>query len=403
MVDRDRESNKYMAEQTNPSGEYTLELSIVMPCLNEAETLEICIEKAQKSLRELDIAGEVIIADNGSTDGSQAIATRMGARVVPVAAKGYGSALMGGIIAARGVYIIMGDADDSYNFSNLGFFVHKLREGFDLVMGNRFQGGIKPGAMPPLHKYLGNPVLTWVGRLFFASPVGDFHCGLRGFRRDSILKLDLQTTGMEFASEMVVKASVYKLRITEIPTVLSPDGRSRPPHLRTWRDGWRHLRFLLLYSPRWLFLYPGTALMIWGLIVSIWLLPGTQKIGSISFDVHTLLYGAIAIIIGFQAVTFAFFTKVFAISEKFLPEDPKLNKIFRYVTLETGLIVGVTLILIGIVGSFLSLTIWRETAFGSLDPSKTLRLVIPSLTCLTVGLQMVLSSFFLSVLSLKRR
>ncbi|MEP6499501.1 glycosyltransferase family 2 protein [Microcoleus vaginatus] len=403
MVDRDREWNKYMAEQTNPSGEYTLELSILMPCLNEAETLEICIEKAQKSLRELDIAGEVIIADNGSTDGSQDIATRMGARVVPVATKGYGSALMGGIMAARGVYIIMGDADDSYNFSNLGFFVHKLREGFDLVMGNRFQGGIKPGAMPPLHKYLGNPVLTWVGRLFFASPVGDFHCGLRGFRRDSILKLDLQTTGMEFASEMVVKASVYKLRITEIPTVLSPDGRSRPPHLRTWRDGWRHLRFLLLYSPRWLFLYPGTALMIWGLIVSIWLLPGTQKIGSISFDVHTLLYGAIAIIIGFQAVTFAFFTKIFAISEKFLPEDPKVNKIFRYVTLETGLIVGVTLILIGIVGSFLSLTIWRETAFGSLDPSKTLRLVIPSLTCLTVGLQMVLSSFFLSVLGLKRR
>ena len=403
MVECDREWNKYMAEQTNSSGEYTLELSILMPCLNEAETLEICIEKAQKSLRELDIAGEVIIADNGSTDGSQAIATRMGARVVPVAAKGYGSALMGGILAARGVYIIMGDADDSYNFSNLGAFVHKLREGFDLVMGNRFQGGIKPGAMPPLHKYLGNPVLTWVGRLFFASPVGDFHCGLRGFRRDSILKLDLQTTGMEFASEMVVKASLYTLRITEVPTVLSPDGRSRPPHLRTWRDGWRHLRFLLLYSPRWLFLYPGTALMIWGLIVSIWLLPGTQKIGSISFDVHTLLYGAIAIIIGFQAVTFAFFTKVFAISEKFLPEDPKLNKIFRYVTLETGLIVGVTLILIGIVGSLLSLTIWSKTAFGTLDPSKTLRLVIPSLTCLTVGLQMVLSSFFLSVLGLKRR
>ena len=235
-----------MAEQTNTSRENTLELSILMPCLNEAETLEICIEKAQKSLRELDIVGEVIIADNGSTDGSQDIATRMGARVVPVVAKGYGSALMGGIIAARGVYIIMGDADDSYDFSNLGPFVEKLRGGCDLVMGNRFQGGIKPGAMPPLHKYLGNPVLTWVGRLFFASPVGDFHCGLRGFRRDSILKLDLQTTGMEFASEMVVKASVYKLRITEIPTVLSPDGRSRPPHLRTWRDGWRHLRFLLL-------------------------------------------------------------------------------------------------------------------------------------------------------------
>jgi glycosyltransferase involved in cell wall biosynthesis len=403
MVDRDREWNKYMAEQTNPSREYTLELSILMPCLNEAETLEICIHKAQKSLRELDIAGEVIIADNGSTDGSQDIATRMGARVVPVAAKGYGSALMGGIMAAHGVYIIMGDADDSYDFSNLGPFVEKLRGGWDLVMGNRFQGGIKPGAMPPLHKYFGNPALTWIGQLFFSSPAGDFNCGLRGFRRESILKLDLQTTGMEFAGEMVVKASIYKLRVAEVPTVLSPDGRSRPPHLRTWRDGWRNLRFMLVYSPRWLFLYPGAALMIWGLIIVVWLLPGTQKIGSISFDVHTLLYGAIAIIIGFQAVTFAFFTKIFAISEKFLPEDPKLNKIFRYVTLETGLIVGFTLILIGIVGSFLSLTIWSQTAFGSLDPSKTLRLVIPSLTCLTVGLQMVLSSFFLSVLSLKRR
>lgn len=392
-----------MADRISATGEYTLELSIVMPCLNEAETLEICIEKAQKSLRELNIPGEVIIADNRSTDGSQDIATKMGARVVPVAAKGYGSALMGGIMAARGVYIIMGDADDSYDFSNLGAFVEKLRGGCDLVMGNRFQGGIKPGAMPRLHKYLGNPVLTWVGRLFFSSPAGDFHCGLRGFRKDAILTLDLQTTGMEFASEMIVKASLYKLKITEVPTVLSPDGRSRPPHLRTWRDGWRHLRFLLLYSPRWLFLYPGIALMIWGLTIGMWLLPGTQKIGSISFDVHTLLYAAIAIIIGFQAVTFAFFTKVFAISEKLLPEDPKVNKIFRYVTLETGLIVGVFLILIGIVGSILSLTIWRETAYGILDPSKTLRLVIPSLTCLTVGLQMVLSSFFLSVLALKRR
>jgi len=392
-----------MAEQTNASGEYTLELSILMPCLNEAETLEICIQKAQKSLRELDIAGEVIIADNGSTDGSQDIATRMGARVVPVVTKGYGSALMGGIMAARGVYIIMGDADDSYDFSNLGPFVEKLRGGWDLVMGNRFQGGIKPGAMPPLHKYFGNPALTWIGQLFFSSPAGDFNCGLRGFRRESILKLDLQTTGMEFAGEMVVKASLYKLRVAEVPTVLSPDGRSRPPHLRTWRDGWRNLRFMLLYSPRWLFLYPGVALMILGLIIVVWLLPGTQKIGSISFDVHTLLYSAIAIIIGFQAVTFAFFTKLFAISEKLLPEDPKLNKIFRYITLEIGLIVGVTLLLIGIVGSFLSLTIWSETAFGTLDPSKTMRLVIPSLTCLTVGLQMVLSSFFLSVLGLKRR
>src|SRR5919202_5902616 len=392
-----------MAEQTNSSREYTLELSILMPCLNEAETLEICIEKAQKSLRELDIAGEVIIADNGSTDGSQDIATRMGARVVPVTAKGYGSALMGGILAARGVYIIMGDADDSYDFSNLGAFVEKLRGGCDLVMGNRLQGGIKQGAMLQLYKYLGNPGRRWVGKLFFSSPAGDFHCGLRGFRRDSILKLDLQTRGMEFASEMVVKASLYKLRITEVPTVLYPDGRSRPPHLRTWRDGWRHLRFLLLYSPRWLFLYPGGLLMLVGLAAGLWLLPGPRMVGGVTIDVHTLLYGAIAIIIGFQAVTFAFFTKLFAISEKLLPEDPKLNKIFRYITLETGLMVGTALLLIGIVGSFLSLTIWSETAFGTLDPFKTLRLVIPSITCLTVGLQMVLSSFFLSVLSLKRR
>ena len=380
-----------------------IELTILMPCLNEAETLAACIGKARDFLDRSGIAGEILIADNGSTDGSREIAERLGARVVPVPERGYGAALGGGIEAARGRFIIMGDADDSYDFSDLGAFVEKLRGGCDLVMGNRFQGGIKPGAMPPLHKYLGNPVLTWVGRLFFSSPAGDFHCGLRGFRRDAILTLDLQTTGMEFASEMIVKASLYKLRITEVPTVLSPDGRSRPPHLRTWRDGWRHLRFLLLYSPRWLFLYPGVALMVWGLIISIWLLPGTQKIGSISFDVHTLLYAAIAIIIGFQAVTFAFFTKVFAISEKLLPEDPKLNKIFRYVTLETGLIVGFVLVLIGIVGSILSLTIWKETAFGILDPSKTLRLVIPSLTCLTVGLQMVLSSFFLSVLGLKRR
>jgi glycosyltransferase involved in cell wall biosynthesis len=374
-----------------------------MPCLNEAETLEICIEKAQRSLRELDIAGEVIIADNGSTDGSQAIATRMGARVIPVAAKGYGSALMGGIVGARGTYIIMGDADDSYDFSNLGPFVKKLREGYDLVMGNRFQGGIKPGAMPKLHRYLGNPVLTFVGRLFFASPSGDFHCGLRGFRRDSILQLDLQTTGMEFASEMIVKSSLNKLRISEVPTTLSPDGRSRPPHLRTWRDGWRHLRFLLLYSPQWLFLYPGLLLMLIGLAVGVWLLPATRVVGGVSFDVHTLLYAAIAIIVGFQAVSFALFTKVFAISEKLLPEDPQIKKLLRYVNLEVGLILGTILMFIGIVGSILSFTIWSAVAFGTLDTSKTLRFVIPSITCLTLGSQVVLSSFFLSVLGLKRR
>lgn len=392
-----------MVEDANTSEEYSLELSILMPCLNEAETLEACIKKAQRSLRELNIVGEAIVADNGSTDGSQAIATRLGARVIPVAAKGYGSALMGGIVAARGTYIIMGDADDSYDFSNLGPFVKKLREGYDLVMGNRFQGGVKPGAMPRLHRYLGNPVLTWVGRLLFASPCGDFHCGLRGFRRDTILQLDLQTTGMEFASEMIVKASLNQLRIAEVPTTLSPDGRSRPPHLRTWRDGWRHLRFLLLYSPRWLFLYPGLLLMFVGLAVGVWLLPATRVVGRVSFDVHTLLYAAIAIIVGFQAVSFALFTKVFAISEKLLPEDPQIKKLLRYISLEVGLIVGSLLMLIGITGSILSFTLWGETSFGPLDPSKTLRLVIPSIACLTVGLQVIFSSFFLSVLGLKRR
>src|ERR1051325_447175 len=239
--------------------EERLEVSVVMPCLNEAETLQVCIEKAQASLRELGVAGEVIVADNGSTDGSQEIAERLGARVIPVAAKGYGNALMGGILAARGTYVIMGDADDSYDFANLRPFLDKLRQGCDLVMGNRFQGGIKPGAMPPLHKYLGNPILTGIGRLLFHSPCGDFHCGLRGFDKEAVGGMELRTTGMEFASEMVVKATLHGMRITEVPTTLSPDGRSRPPHLRSWRDGWRHLRFLLLYSPRWLFLYPGAA------------------------------------------------------------------------------------------------------------------------------------------------
>ena len=258
-------------KSTPTSGDFStggtgpLELSIVMPCLNEAETLEVCIKKAQNSLRENQLAGEVIIADNGSTDGSQAIAERLGARVVPVDRKGYGSALLGGIAAARGRFIIMGDADDSYEFTNLMPFVAKLREGFELVMGNRFKGGIKPGAMPPLHRYLGNPVLTGIGRLFFGCPAGDFHCGLRGFSKAAIDRLNLQTTGMEFASEMVVKGSLQGLRITEVPTTLSPDGRSRPPHLRSWRDGWRHLRFMLVYSPRWLFLYPGLLLMLVGL------------------------------------------------------------------------------------------------------------------------------------------
>ncbi len=370
-----------------------------MPCLNEAETLGICIKKAQLYLNQHDLSGEVIVADNGSTDGSVAIAEQMGVRVIHVKAKGYGSALMGGISAARGKYIIMGDADDSYDFTNLTPFVKKLREGYDLVMGNRFKGGIQPGAMPLLHRYLGNPVLTWIGRLLFPSPCGDFHCGLRGFSRNAIAKLNLRTTGMEFASEMVVKATLHKMRITEVPTTLCPDGRSRRSHLRSWRDGWRHLRFLLLYSPRWLFLYPGALLMLLGLVTGLWLLPGPKVI----FDVHTLLFAATAIIIGFQAVTFAVFTKVFAINEGLLPEDFRLNRLFRYINLEIGLIVGATLLLIGIAGSIYALGIWEANLFGPLDPSKTMRIVIPAITCLALGFQIILSSFFLSVLRLKRR
>jgi glycosyltransferase involved in cell wall biosynthesis len=387
-----------------PAGkEFAVVLSIVMPCLNEAATLGACIEKAQRSLQALGVAGEIIVADNGSTDGSPEIAARLGARVVHVAVKGYGSALMGGIEAARGKYIIMGDADDSYDFTNLGPFLEKLRDGYDLVMGNRFKGGIQSKAMPPLHRYLGNPVLTGIGRLFFHSPCGDFQCGLRGFRKASIIALDLRTTGMEFASEMLVKATLRNMRITEVPTSLSRSGRSRPPHLRSWRDGWRHLRFLLLYSPRWLFLYPGAALMLLGLLVGFWLLPGPRTVGRVTFDVHTLLYAAMAMVTGFQAVIFAVFTKVFAISEGLLPEDPRWNKLFRWITLEVGLFAGGVLLVAGLAGSIYALGDWGARSFGRLDPFQTLRLVIPAVTLLVLGSQIILSSFFLSVLGLKRR
>ena len=399
MIDAQLENT---ASQMPVGEESRVELSIVMPCLNEAETLKTCIMKAQQALREHRIAGEIIVADNGSHDGSQAIATNMGVRIVHVQAKGYGNALMGGIAAARGKYVIMGDADDSYDFTSLGPFITKLREGYDLVMGNRFKGGITPGAMPVLHKYLGNPVLTGIGRLLFGSPCSDFHCGLRGFNKAAIMRLGLRTTGMEFASEMVVKATLYGLRIAEVPTTLSPDGRSRPPHLRSWQDGWRHLRFLLLYSPRWLFLYPGALLMLIGLGTVLWLLPNPRAIGPITLDIHTLLYAAMAIIIGFQAVVFAVFTKVFAISEGLLPEDPRFNRVLRFINLEVGLVVGCVLLLIGLGSSIYALYTWGAQAFGPLDPSKVLRMVIPATTSFTLGFQIILSSFFLSVLGLRR-
>jgi glycosyltransferase involved in cell wall biosynthesis len=380
----------------------SIEVSVVMPCLNEAETLETCIRKAQTAFRELGISGEVVIADNGSTDGSREIAFQMGARLIDVKQKGYGAALTGGVTGARGKFVIMGDADDSYDFLRLAPFIEKLRAGYDLVMGNRFKGGIKSGAMPLLHKYLGNPVLTTLGRIFFGSPCGDFHCGLRGFSKASFMGLNLRTTGMEFASEMVVKATLQGMRIAEVPTILSPDGRTRPPHLRTWRDGWRHLRFLLLYCPRWLFLYPGALLMILGLACGVWLLPGPRTVGGVTFDVHTILYAALAINVGFQAINFAAFTKIYAISEGLLPQDPVLQKFFRYISLEVGLIVGVLLIILGVIGSVFALSSWGARSFGPVDPSKMLRLVVPAVTAVTLGFQIVLSSFFLSVLGLRR-
>ena len=381
----------------------SIELSVVMPCLNESRTLGACIRKAQTTMERLGICGEVIIADNGSTDGSQSLAEGLGARVVPIQEHGYGNALRGGIAAARGKFVIMGDSDDSYDFTQVGDFLDKLNQGYDLVMGNRFQGGIRPGSMPFLHQFLGNPVLSWLGRLFFGCPVGDFQCGLRGFRKDAIDGLELQTTGMEFSTEMVVKATLFNLRILEIPTTLSPDGRDRSPHLRTWRDGWRYLRFLLLYSPRWLFLYPGIALFLAGIAVSAWLLPGPRTIGSTTFDYHTLLFGAMAILIGFQSINFAVFTKIFAISVRLLPPDPRLDKMFRYVTLETGLILGAVLILAGAGTWIFGLNYWRSHHFGPLDPDKTLRIVIPGFVSLTLGIQIVLSSFFVSVLGMARQ
>ena len=372
-----------------------VEVSIVMPCLNEAETLATCIKKAQGYLLEHNISGEVIIAENGSVDGSQQIARSLNARVINVPIKGYGSALKEGIAAARGQYVIMGDADDSYDFSRLNSFVQKLRQGYDLVMGNRFRGGIAPGAMPPLHRYLGNPVLTGIGRLLFGSPCGDFHCGLRGFRKDAIASLNLQTSGMEFASEMVVKATLYGMKIAEVPTTLSPDGRSRPPHLNTWRDGWRHLRFLLMYSPRWLFFYPGIFLIVTGFLGTLWLLPSPK--------VHSLLYSSTAMTIGFQIVIFALFTKVFAISEGLLPPDRRLKRLFRYLNLESGLIVGVILMLLGIGASVYAFGIWGQHSFGSLNPAETMPVVISAVTCFALGVQVVFSSFFLSILGLKRK
>lgn len=376
---------------------------MVLPCLDEAETLASCIRKAQGALLRLGIAGEVLVADNGSTDGSQRIATALGARLIDVPVRGYGAALQAGIEAARGSYVIMADADDSYDLGYLEPFVTKLREGYDLVMGNRFAGGIAPGAMPPLHRYVGNPILTTIGRIFFHSPIRDFHCGMRGFRRDVILGLALRTTGMEFASEMVAKAALARLHVTEVPTPLAKDGRRRPPHLRSWRDGWRHLRFLLLYSPRYLFLLPGMLLSLAGAAGVATLSHAPLTIGDVTFDVSTLLFCAAATVLGTQLIFFWTFAEIFAMGEGLVPEDPKLVAAFRYVTLEVGLAIGFAMFASGLLGAVLAVLTWRAHGFGSLNAVATMRVVIPSVTLTILGAQTIMGSFFLSVLGLRRR
>lgn len=376
----------------------SIELSIVLPCLNEAATVGTCVQKSLTYLTKARIAGEVIVADNGSTDGSREIARQLGARVVEVSEKGYGSALRGGIAAARGRYVIMGDADDSYDFSALDGFVAKLRDGYELVMGNRFKGGIRPGAMPLLHRYLGNPVLSFLGRLFFRVDIRDFHCGLRGFNKERMQKIGLVAPGMEFASEMVVRAALAHFRITEVPTTLSPDGRNRPPHLRTWRDGWRHLRFLLTFSPRWLFLYPGMALLALGVMLQASLFHGGIKLGSIGLDVHTMLYAAAMSVVGVQMVWFAVLAKAYGRRIGILPPDDRIEHALRTLTLERGIAIGGVLFAGGIALSVAAVHEWAAAGYGPLDPRAVMRTTIPSVCMLLTGMEFVVASFFLGLL-----
>ncbi len=382
-----------------------LELSVVMPCLNEADTVGTCIEKAWQALREQNVLGEVIVADNGSTDGSQAIASELGARVIDVPARGYGQALMGGISAARGKFIIMGDADDSYDFREIPKFVDKLREGYELVQGCRLPWGggrVLPGAMPFLHRWWGNPMFSLMARIWFGAPIHDVYCGLRGFTKDLYERLDQRCTGMEFATEMIIKSSLYGVRMAQVPISLHPDGRkSHPPHLKTFRDGWRTLRFFLMYSPRWLFLIPGIALILGGLLGYVIALPGLT-INTVTFDVHTLLFASLALICGEQAVIFALFTKIFAISEGLMPESAKLTGFFRLVNLERGVIAGFLLLFFGLILLLIAINQWRLTHFGQLDYSYTMRWIIPGATLTALGFQTILASFVMGILRMRR-
>jgi glycosyltransferase involved in cell wall biosynthesis len=399
-----------MNDLTSQATESPIELSIVMPCLNEADTVATCIRKARTAMDAAGIDGEVIVADNGSTDGSVEIAKQNGARVVDVVEKGYGSALMGGIAAARGKYVIMGDADDSYDFLEAPKFVAKLREGYDLVLGCRLAAGggtVQPGAMPFLHRWWGNPMFSLLVKRWFNAPINDVYCGLRGFTKEHYLRLGQRCTGMEFATEMIIKSSIYResmgVRIAEVPITLHPDGRrSHAPHLKTFRDGWRTLRFFLMYSPRWLFLIPGILLILLGVLGYVVALP-QMRIGTVAFDAHTLLFASLFILCGYQSVLFAILTKTFAISEGLMPPDPKMEKFFRVVNLERGLIAAAAALIVGVVLLLLAINTWREAQFGPLNYAETMRYVIPGSTLFALGFQTVLSGFFVSILGMKRK
>ncbi len=381
-----------------------LELTILMPCLDEAETISTCVGKAQAFLARVGIAGEVLIADNGSSDASVQLARQGGARVVAVAERGYGAALRAGIAAARGRFVVMGDADDSYDFSRLDRFIAKLRDGCDLVMGNRFAGGIAPGAMPFLHRHLGNPVLSLIGRMFFRAPIADFHCGMRGFRRDAIMALDLRTSGMEFASEMVVRAALARLAIAEVPTTLDVDGRSRPPHLRTWHDGWRHLRFLLMFCPRWLFIYPGLALLALGAIGAVALFPGPLMVSAnFGLDDHTFLVSAIAILVGVQVLGFGVIARHFAVAHGFLPHSRRLAALLSAVSLERGLLIALGIVCAGLGGVGWALWQWALVDFGPLTAPAVMRVLTFSLVFIAIGVQLGFTVFLLGIIDMSLR
>jgi glycosyltransferase involved in cell wall biosynthesis len=380
-----------------------IELSIVMPCLNEARTVGRCVDLALQSLKSMGVPGEVVVADNGSTDGSQEIAVRHGARVIAVQRRGYGSALQAGIAAAHGKYIVMGDADDSYDFGRLEPFVEKLRGGHDLVMGNRFQGGIQPGAMPWLHRYIGNPVLSGILNLFFHSPIRDAHCGLRAFRKDAYDRLGLTTTGMEFASEMVVKACLQRQKIAEVPTILRPDGRDRPPHLRSFRDGWRHLRFMLLHCPLWLYLIPALFLLGGGAALMAWLTPGPRALGGVVLDVHTMLFGALAVLLGYQIFWYWACARLFGYAHGMLPAQTWSKRFTEYFSLERGLVMGLLLLACGFALNIWLASQWYGSYLGPREVPTTLRLALWGITTMVLGAQTIFSSFLLSMLRLADR